>query len=352
MWLQIIGTAMGTPLAVSFACIFMNYLRNKTLTICKQLPDNFLAQLSDFYPPLNSSEYKPQLKYIYSPDNTITLHPDSLHHFPHLHSPTTPAHLNSFHDHLPALINPLNTYTTPELDDIYIDDLAIISTCLYSPLCYITIMNCLCPSLELTYDFNRDSIVMLDIELIQTAMRKIKTKLFIKPNNLNLFITATSFHADYTPTVIANLKRALLRYSDDDDYSAYKDIYYQGLIDRAYSNEFLMQCNVKMIFVNRIILLTKLIDKFRPNSPPPSTTLAYIVSDTPVLISKKIDPLRFTLPRTKRSIQFKFSKLLQVTKLITDKNPKITTVLGNHVTISYKGTSNLGNILTSTKFKS
>jgi hypothetical protein len=236
MWLQIQGTAMGTPFAVVFANLYMTALHMKTLDLCKTM---ILMDINPFtycYPPLHSNTYPIQLEFTLDEDFCFRLSDKSKTDYPDL----------SEDDLKPPDDYEYKPYSDPLEFQRFIDDIFSLWENCFAALIYITILNTLKSTIKLTYDISFSEGVMMEMRVYKgenfnddtgfdlSNENTLDIELFQKKENLFLHLPYLSYHATYEKVVLQ--RRTAFRKFNTSDYNfrKYDDKYYNELIARGY----------------------------------------------------------------------------------------------------------------------
>jgi len=329
MWRQLQGTAMGTPLAVVFANIYMTALHLECIEKCLALNhENPFSKLQNL-PPLISDIFNPPLHYTIS-DGYFVLSIESQLQIDNLilinKLPITPPNTDN--------MNPYDAYS---LYERFIDDIFSIWKDMFSPLIYITTFNSLRPTIKLTYEISYKEGIMMDLRIFKGKdfhiTKKFSTELYQKPMNKFTHLPYISYHDSYEPTVKAELIRIRLHESiDNSDYKK-RCKYKEQLFARGYPLNILDTWFNKHKY-NRHILLSNLIEKNAQNKLNPI----------------KLDiPLLFKISRCRRSILLKLTQYLKRNLMKSFDDPIYNKIIPKDPMLCKKGGPNIGSFLCSSK---
>jgi hypothetical protein len=328
--LQIQGTAMGTPLAVVFANLYMTGLHLQCLEICKTLKN--VNPFVNVMPPLSSSEFKKQLEFDFDKENLcFTLSEKSKLDYPDIDLSPGADH-KSFSDSL--------------LNKRFIDDICSVWSDQFAPLIYITVFNTLNKYIKLTYDISFDEAVMMDIKLFKGKnftddtgfipyfyANTLDSVLYQKPTNLFLHLPYQSYHDSYEPVVVSERNRTCLCCSDEWDFRDFDDRYKLQLFSRGYP--------------------AALLDKWFASSPNREKLIDALLTkrQNPAPKMKK-NMILYKMLRCSRNLNLKFSTLFRIPRIVKKtRNSFNNHVFPHKVTICKSSGRNLKSYLCSARCK-
>lgn len=330
MFLQTQGTAMGTPLAVVFANIYMTGLHLQCLETCNTLKT--VNPFTHVLPPLHSSEYKNQLEFDFDKVNLcFTLSAKSKLDYPDI-------------DLSPG--NAGQPYSDYLINERFIDDIFSIWPNQFAPLIYITVFNTLNKTIKLTYDISFDFGIMMDVKIFKGTNFKddtgllpdiitgtLDTELYQKPTNLFLHLPYQSYHDSYENIAMAERKRTCLLCSDYDTFIRFDGQYKIQLFNRGYPADLLDKWF--SIPLDREILIRTLLTK-RNN---PST-------------NQRKNLLIYKMLRCTRNLDIKFSNLFRLPKSLKRKrNGQNIHIFPHKITVCKTSGRNLKSYLCSARCK-
>ena len=268
-WKQVKGTAMGTPLAVAFAVIYLSVLEDEVLRIC------ILSEPS-FVPPLLLKRYI---------------------------------------DDLFALFY---TRTDAEL--------------------FISVYKSRRSSIRLTHDISNVSGVHQDIEIFKgdrfSSSGRLDMRLYIKPVNQFLYLPGHSFHSTACKKafVQAELARARLRFTSDEEFTNYCSSFRQRLVHRGYKP------NILLDWFSALPVRELLLSNIRAAKAKKVASTA------------SSNPLVFKLTYTPRSLNLHLRQCLAFTDSIWyDMDAKYIFDESRPPILCLKRTRNLGEFVTASK---
>jgi hypothetical protein len=332
MWLQIQGTAMGTPFAVVFANLYMTALHLKCLKLCNTM--KYINPFAYCYPPLNSDKYKKQLEFFIDPEDLcFRLSDKSKLDYPDLLESDLTAPVDYEYE----------PYSDPLEFQRFIDDIFSLWNDCYSALIYITILNTLRPTIKLTYDISYDFGIMMDMKVFKgynfyddsfdDEEGQLDFELYQKETNLFQHLPYQSYHESYKSIITAERTRYCLLCSSPITFDLKDTSYRQQLIDRGYPDVLLKKWfSIKL---NRNELITQLI--YKRENPK----------------NKELDMLILPTLRCERNTALKFHNLYKIPSSlrnkISDKYGK--KVFHSRIMISKKYGKNLADLFCSSKVK-
>jgi hypothetical protein len=327
MWKQLQGTAMGTPLAVVFANIYMTALHleciKKCLAVNRENPFSKLSHL----PPLVSDIFNPPLHYTIS-DRFFILSAESQLQIDNLI-------VTNKLPIIPPNTDNMNPYDAYSLYERFIDDICSIWKDKFSPLIYITVFNSLRPTIKLTYEISYKGGIMMDLRIFKGddfhITPKFSTELYQKPMNKFTHLPYISYHESYEPTVKAELIRIRLHESIDSSNDRKRFTYKKQLFARGYPLD-ILDVWFNEYNYERHVLLSKLTDKIAHDKLHP----------------RKHDiPLLFKITHCRRSILLKLTQYLKRNTHFDD--PIYDKIIPKDPMLCKKGGPNLGSYLCSSK---
>ena len=256
---QIHGTAMGTPFAVAYACIFLTSIESEVNSKLR----------SNLYRPIFYKRY---------------------------------------------------------IDDIF----AVFSTESAADN-YVSIFNSISPSIHLTAKANGMGANFLDVTLFKgnrfTSTNILDVTLYQKPINKYVYLLPTSFHAKsvFKSFILGELRRYRITCSDDKNYNDSKDLFFKRLCARGHK-----PADIAGIFethFNRSALLGAICMDISPTMDPEGNLI-------------------FCTKRTPRTLSLALQDCLKYPQYLYNDIHATSLFIGSAPIISYKGTSNLGSLLT------
>lgn len=325
MWLQQQGTAMGTPLAVVFANIYMTGLHIECVTKCLTLNPYPFSTLNTL-PPLISDLFNPPLHYTII-DGFFTLSTESQLQLNKLIQPEIP------------LDNYLYNYDKYVIFERFIDDIFSIWNNKYSPLIYITVFNSLRPTIKLTYDISFNTGIMMDLRIFKgpnfVTTHTFTTELYYKPMNKFLYLPYDSYHDSYQPTVTAECKRIRTFCMNDNTNHKMRCLYKNNLSIRGYPIDILNDWFQAATFKRDDLI----------------SILEYKAIKYKLSLHKKHTqiPLLFKIKRCHRSIMLRTAKILNMNNRFS--SPRYHNIFPKNPLLCKKAGPNLGSLLCSSKFR-
>jgi hypothetical protein len=276
MWHQIRGTAMGTSFAVVFAIIYLSVLEEEVMEICLATPG----------------------------------------------------------------------FRRPLLLRRFIDDIISCFLCVADAELFVATFRTRRPTIRLTFEIDMQSCIHQDILIFKgerfNRCGKFDVRLYQKEMNQFLYLPASSFHPVKVKQsfIQAELARARIRCSSDEDFKGFCDSFFTRLLNRGYSSTQIDDW-FKTARLDRTELLNSRLSR-RLNNHESST------------ISKSnVDPLIFKVPFTKRTACLNLRDCLRFTDSIWyDMDARFIFDERRPPILCFKRAKNLGDFLVSARYES